>query len=179
MTNIARVYGSSLFDLALEEGTQQEMYEQLGQIRTLFRENPDYVRLLSEPSIALKQRCEMIDEAFGEGARKYLINFIKLLCERGYLREFAGCCEEFERRYFEANHITRAVASSAVELDEAQQKALKDKLEKMTGKTVHLKVVTDPSLIGGLRVEIDGKLLDGTVKSRMTDLSRKIEQVTV
>ena len=179
MTNIARLYGGSLFDLGLEDGVLDELHEQTRQVREIFRENPDYVRLLSEPSIALEKRCGMIDEALGDGAQKYLVNFLKLLCERGYLGEYAGCCEEFDRRYNEANNITEALVSTAAPLDEKQQSALKAKLEKVTGKRVTLKIAVDTSLIAGLRVEIDGKLMDGTVKSRMTGLSRAIEQVTL
>ena len=71
----------------------------MSQIRQLFRENPDYIRLLSEPSIPNKERIGLIDKAFGDKAEKYLISFLKLLCERNILAEFSGCCDEFTRRY--------------------------------------------------------------------------------
>ena len=179
MTNTAGLYGGSLYDLAKEEGIAREVLEQAVQIRALFRENPAYISLLSEPSISLEERCGLIDKAFGECTEKYLLNFMKLLCERGHLKEYAFCCEEFERRYNEDNHIAKAEARCAVALTDAQKKALTARLEKVTGKTVHLTAVVDPSVIGGLLVSIDGKQLDGTLKGRMDSLSRKIEQVTL
>ena len=51
MTQIARLYGSSMYDLAAEEQLTDTVLEQMQTIRQLFRENPDYVKLLSEPSI--------------------------------------------------------------------------------------------------------------------------------
>ena len=51
MTQIARLYGGSMYDLAAEEKITDTVMEQMQTIRQLFGENPDYVRLLSEPSI--------------------------------------------------------------------------------------------------------------------------------
>ena len=62
------------------------------------------------------------------------MNFLKLLCERKILREFAGCCEEFIRRYNSAHGIAEAVVTSAVKLSDTQMEALKAKLEKLSGK---------------------------------------------
>ena len=83
MTKTALLYGGSLYDLAAEENLEEKLLEESSQIRKLFWENPEYVRLLSEPSVAIKERLDMIEEAFGESADRYLVNFLKLLCERG------------------------------------------------------------------------------------------------
>ena len=179
MTQTARVYGGSLYDLAAEEQITGTMKDQLSVIRQLFRENPDYVRLLSEPSIPAKDRLGLIDEAFGSSAEHYLINFMKLLCEKGLMREFGGCCDEFIRRYNVDNGIAEAVVVSAVPLSESQKDALTKKLCEISGKQVELSLRTDPSILGGMRVEIDGKLLDGTVKGRLTGISRKIDGINL
>ncbi len=99
MTETARVYGGSLYELAQEEHLEEEILSEMKEIRALFRENPEYPRLLSEPSIPRKERIGLIDAAFGSQAEPYLVNFIKLLCEKNLLREFGGCQEAFQRRY--------------------------------------------------------------------------------
>lgn len=99
MTQTARVYGGSLYDLAAEEKLTEQILEQMKEIRRIFSENPEYVSLLGQPSIPKKEREDMIEKAFGSQAERYLVNFIKLLCDRSILMEFAGCCEEFTRRY--------------------------------------------------------------------------------
>ena len=90
MTQIARLYGSSMYDLAAEEQLTDTVLEQMQTIRQLFRENPDYVKLLSEPSIPKEERTKLLDTAFGTEAERYLVNFLKLLCERGILGEYSG-----------------------------------------------------------------------------------------
>ena len=153
--------------------------EQMNEIRQLFRDNPDYVKLLGEPSIPKKERTDMIEAAFGAQAERYLVNFLKLLCERNILMEYAGCCEEFTRRYNADHNIAEAVVTSAVTLSGEQMAALKAKLEKISGKTVSLIQKKDPTVLAGLRVELEGKQLDGTVQGRLSGISRKLNELIV
>lgn len=179
MTQTARLYGGSLYDLAVEEKLADTILEQMQEIRDVFRENPDYVKLLSEPSLPKEERIKLIEEAFGGQAERYLVNFIKLLCERGLLGEYAGCCEAFTRRYNADHGIAEAVVTSAVALSETQMTALREKLEKISGKKVSLVQKTDPSVLAGLRVELEGKQLDGTVQGRLSGISKKLSEIIV
>ncbi len=179
MTQTARLYGGSLYDLAAEEQLTGTIREQMEEIRQIFRENPDYQKLLAEPSIPKAERTKLIEDAFGTQAERYLVNFLKLLCERNLLGEYAGCCEEFTRRYNVDHHIAEAVVTSAVTLTAEQMETLKVRLEKMTGKQVSLIQKKDPSVVAGLRVEIEGKQLDGTVQSRLSGISKKLNEVIV
>ena len=147
MTQIARLYGGSMYELAAQEQLTDTVLEQMQVIRQLFRENP--------------------------------VNFLKLLCDRGILGDYAGCCEEYTRRYNADHNIATAVVTSAVALSDEQMAALKDKLEKISGKTVSLTQKKDPTVLAGLRVELEGKQLDGTVKSRLDGLSRKLNELII
>lgn len=179
MTKTARLYGGSLYDLAAEEQLSGIIMEQMMEIRQLFRENPDYVKLLGEPSIPQGERIELIEKAFGAQAERYLVNFIKVLCERNLLGDFSGCCEEFTRRFNADNGISEATVISAVALSEAQMAALKEKLEKISGKKISLVQKIDKSVMAGLLVEIEGKQLDGTLQSRITGISKKLNEIIV
>ncbi len=179
MTQTARLYGGSLYDLAAEEQLTGVMMEQVQQVRQIFWENPEYVRLLSEPAIALEERKGLIETAFGTQVERYLVNFLKMLCERNFLREYAGCCEEFTRRYNVDNGIAEATVTSAVKLTDAQMAALKEKLEKISGKKISLTLKVDPAVMAGLRVELEGRQLDGTVQGRLSGISKKLQEIIV
>ena len=114
MTQRAVIYGGSLYELAVEENRAAQILEELTEVFKLFRENPDYLTLLLEPSIKKDKRLELIEEAFGSSCDRYLVNFLKLLCERGLLREFEGCRETFIKRYNRDNNISEALVTSAV-----------------------------------------------------------------
>lgn len=179
MTQTARLYGGSLYELAAEEKLTETIMQQMLEVRRIFRENPDYLRLLGEPSIPKEERNGLIETAFGAQAERYLVNFLKLLCERNILMEFAGCCEEFTRRYNVDHNIAEAVVTSAVALSETQMAALKAKLEKISGKQVSLVQKIDASVLAGLRVELEGRQLDGTVQNRLSGISRKMKETVL
>ena len=179
MTQTARLYGGSLYDLAAEENLTERILEEMGVVRSLFRENPDYVKLLSEPSIPASDRTKLIDDAFGQQAERYLVNFLKLLCEKNLVREFGGCFEEFTRRYNQDHGIAEAVVTSAVPLTREQAERLTKKMEEISGKKISLVQKVDPKVLAGLSVELEGKQLDGTVKSRLSGFSRRLNEVSV
>ena len=179
MTERSRVYGSSLYDLAAEEKLTDSIQEQMLAIKQILRDNPDYIRLLSEPSIKKAERLSLIDKAFGASCEKYLVSFIKLLCERGLLGEYEGCCEIFTKRYNADHNISEAVVTSAVALTDSQINALKSKLSTMSGKKITITAKIDPKVLAGIKVELDGKLLDGTVSGRLSGIKRKLDEVVM
>ncbi|MBP5152309.1 MAG: ATP synthase F1 subunit delta [Lachnospiraceae bacterium] len=177
MTEYARVYGGSLYDLAVEENLTDAIKDEMLAVRELFRENPEYIRLLSEPSIKKEERIDLIEKAFGESTQRYLVSFLKLLCEKGILREYEGCLTEFVRRYNADNGIVEAVVTSAVALDDRQREALVSKLERTSGKKVSLVERVAPEVVAGVKVEMEGVELDGTVSGRLNGLSRKLSDI--
>mgnify|MGYP000054810395 CR=1 FL=1 len=181
MTKTGKLYGDSLYELAVEKNREQSGYSKsllndLLIVKGLFAENPDYIRLLQEPSIPRKIRLGLVDKAFGDQADSYLVNFLKLLCEEELLGEFSGCVDEYKARFQKDHNIAEAHVVSAVALSESQKKALKAKLEEVWKKEIVLVTKTDPSLMGGMKVEIEGRQLDGSVRSRLERLHKLIEQ---
>ena len=179
MTEIARMYGGSLYDLAAEEGLETRILGELDEAAALFKANPEYLHLLSTPSIPKKERCALLDEALRGQVHLYVLNFLKILCEKGTLRELPGCARAYRVRYNQAHSILEATATSAIPLTKAQTEALHDKLEKLTGKQINLHTKVDATVLGGLRLDIEGTELDGTVQNRIASLRSSIASVTL
>ena len=179
MTETAKMYGGSLYDLAAEEGLETRILGELDEVQQLLKQNPDYLRLLSTPSIPKKERCGLLDEALRGQVHLYVLNFLKILCEKGTLRELSGCARAYHIRYNQAHGILEATAISAVPLTEQQLSALHTKLESLTGKTIDLKTKVDAKVLGGIRLDIEGTELDGTVQNRLVSLRRDIAAVTL
>jgi F-type H+-transporting ATPase subunit delta len=179
MTETAKMYGGSLYDLAAEEGIEAQLLEEVDAVASLLKANPDYLRLLSMPSLPKKERCALLDEAFRGRVHPYILNFTKLLCENGTLRELAGCARAFRVRYNKAHGVVEATAVSAVALTAAQTDALQKRLAAVTGKQVDLTVKVDPSVLGGIRLDMEGVQLDGTVRNRLNTLQHSIADATL
>ena len=179
MTETAKMYGGSLYDLAAEEGLESRILEELDAAAALLRDDPEYLHLLSIPSIPKKERCALLDEALRGQVHLYVLNFLKILCEHGTLRELPGCARAYRVRYNQAHGILEAVAVSAVPMTEQQTARLHEKLETVTGRQIDLKTKVDPAVLGGIRLDLEGTELDGTVKNRLASLRRSIATITV
>ncbi len=179
MTQTARIYGDSLYDLAKEDHLTDRIFAHMQDVRQIFIENPVYRRLLAEPSVSMTERIGLLDEAFGGKIEAYLLNFIKILCERGLLMEYEGCCQEYQERYYKDCNIAAASVTSAVALTLEQTAALKTRLEKMCGKKVILTQKVSASVIGGMRIELEGRLIDGTVAGRLDSMQKKLKEVVL
>ena len=179
MTEIARMYGGSLYDLAAEEGLETRVLDELDEAAKLIRDDPEYLRLLSTPSIPKKERCALLDEAFRGQVHLYVLNFLKILCENGTLRELPGCARAYRIRYNAAHGILEATAITAIAMTAVQTEQLRQKLETITGKKIDLATKIDPSVLGGIRLDIEGTELDGTVQNRLATLRRNIAAATL
>ncbi len=179
MTQTARTYGTALYELSRDEGLSETLFPQLQMAARLLRENPDYLRLLSLPSVPKKERCAVLDKSFRAQVHEYLLSFMKLLVERGSIGEFFGCEETFRRRYDEDHGILEVTAAVAAPLPDGQRARLEEKLAARTGKTIRLHVREDAGVLGGVRLEFDGKRLDGTVRRRLEQIQAKLRETTL
>ncbi|SFC22225.1 ATP synthase F1 subunit delta [Butyrivibrio sp. YAB3001] len=179
MSKAGDLYGQSLYDLAAEENLTDEILGEMEVVKGIFKDNPDYVTLLSEPSVPKNERLQLVDKAFDGSLQPYLMNFIKILIEKGLLREFSACYKRFRKSYNDAHGIADALVTTAVKLSDSQLAGLSEKLEKISGKKILLEQKVDANVLGGVRVDLEGQLFDGTVKGRLSELRRRVDEVVL
>ena len=179
MTQAANTYGQALYDLAKEEGLGKSILEELNVLKGVFVENPEYSKLLSTPDISKQERCGVLDEAFRGKTHPYVLNFMKILTEKGYIRQFPECCDAYRSFYNEDNGILVVKAVSAIELSDVQLQKLTAKLEATTGKQIDLQCSVDAAQLGGLRLSYNGKLVDGTVKTKLDSIGRMLKNTVL
>ena len=170
MTQVGTVYGEALYELALSEGLDETIRQELEVLEQVFRAEPDYGKLLRSANLSKAERCGILDEALRERVHPYLLNFLKILVEKGYIGSFDQCCTAYTRRYNEDHGILPVTAVTAVPLSAEQADALTQKLSRITGKTISLRSRVDPDVLGGVRLDYDGKRLDDTVAHRLESI---------
>ena len=179
MTQAANTYAQALYDLAKDEGLGKTVLEELSVLKTVFAENPEYSKLLSAPDLPKQERCNVLDEAFRGKVHPYVLNFLKILTEKGYIRQFPACCEAYRGFYNEDNGILVVKAVSAVALSAQQIEKLTAKLEATTGKKIDLHCSVDAATLGGLRLSYDGKQVDGTVRNRLDSIGKLLKNTVL
>ena len=171
MSMIAENYAQALYTLAKDEGLDAQILQQIETLQTSFAQEPEFLRLLGSHNLSKEERCKVVDDSFRDHVHVYVLNFVKLLIEHGCARYFGDCVELYRKQYNADRGIVNVVAVTAVALSQEQSGKLSDKLANMTGKKVVLQNRIDPDCLGGIRLDYDGRRLDGTVKNQIETIN--------
>lgn len=167
MTQTNKEYASALFSLATENNSVDQYEKSLMEIEDIFKENPDYIKVLESPAIPLSERISFIDKAFASTYTEYLVSFLKVLCENGHIAQIVSCIEAFCDLVRIYKNRTIATVYYVEPLTDEQKTSLIEKLQKISGKVIEPEYIKDESLIGGIKVQIDDKIIDGSIKNRL------------
>lgn len=170
MTEAGSVYGEALYTLCQEEGLGKTVLTELSVLEQSFAQAPEFIRLLSSPALTKAERCRILDDSFRGVLQPYLLNFLKILTEKGYIRHFTDCCGTYRDCYNRDHNILPVTATTAAALTKEQAKRLTEKLSAITGKTVELTNLIDAEVLGGVRLDYDGKRLDDTISGRLDNI---------
>lgn len=174
MTEISKEYAEALFALACEMDEQEAVMRALETVMKDMEEQDGLMALLSSPAIPLTERVAVIERCYATCLPETVVSFLQLLCEKGRIGLVGACVKEY-RRLLDVSRSVKAVkVTSAVPLTLAEQAALTAKLERASGCTVQLLCTVDPSLLGGMIVEMDGRVTDGSLRHRLQEVKEVI-----
>ena len=176
MSKVYGEYSTALFEIAKENNVEKEFYESLHLISDEFTDNPEYVFILSSPDISMKKRLNMLEEVFDKYVPEYVLSFVKLICEKGRIKEFSEFVSEFDALYNAFNSVVHAYISSTVELLDDKKEELIKCLEKISGCFVIPHYEIDKSLVGGIVVRMNDTIIDGSIKHKLIQFREVMEQ---
>ena len=179
MTRVGSEYAQALFDLAKDEGLSERILNEMELVGATAGDSSEFLRILSAPNISRQERCGILDNCFKGKVHPYVLNFMKLLTEKGLARSLPECCRAYRELYNDFNGILAVKAVTAVPMTEEQCRRLQAKLESMTGKRVMLSPVVDAACLGGVRLDYDGKRVDDTVRHRLDTVRRMLVNATL
>lgn len=173
-TDRAKEYATALFMVAAEQKAEKKFAAALETVVFQLRQNPEYVEFLCAPNIPKSERLASIQSVFAAALPEDVVSFVKLLCEKGRVRILETCFNEYMKLYNASKLVSWAYVKSAIPLSGDQKNALRQKLEKQSGRNVLLECSVDETLLGGVIVEMDGKILDGSLRRRLQDVKEVI-----
>lgn len=179
MSQIAINYAQALYSLGAEEAVSDTILRQLTALDAGFSQEPDFLKLLSAPNVSKEERCNILDQSFLGKVHPYVLNFLKLLTEKGHIGHFSHCCKQYRKQYNADHGILSVRAVTAVALTDAQRERLTQKLAAITGKTIDLTVRVDPTVLGGVRLDYDGKRVDGTLQNRLDAIGNMLKNTVL
>lgn len=172
---VAMVYGKALFDAALELDKVSEIKEEIKQIDEIFKAEDDFFMLLTNPSISVINKKDIIKNVFEGRVLPEVLSFLYILADKGRVNDFDKIVKEFDKLESEQSGVTDGIAYSAVPLSQKQLAKLAEETGKLLNKNITLSNVIDKNLIGGVKIMAEGKLIDASIRSRLNRLSHQIK----
>ena len=170
MTTTSREYAEALFELAVQGNETKETSEGLETVVSALLQTPDYRAMLASPAISKEERLNALYSAFRGKIPDILLAILRMMISRGHVSALNGMARDYEELARGYRGESVAVVTSAVPLKEAETVALRAKLEKKLSKTVIMQFRVDPELIGGIRVEVDGRVIDGSIRNKLDEI---------
>lgn len=170
----ARRYAEAAFQIAREQGTEERWLEGLSLMAAVFSD-PEVVRVMQEARISTADKTSLAERAL-EGVDPLALNLARLLVHRGRTALAPQIAEAFGELVDAERGIAHAVVTTAVPLSEAEARAVNEKLREISGKQVVVETRVDEGVIGGLVARIGDKLIDGSTRSRLAALKRRLQE---
>ena len=176
---LAGRYAGALYDLTVEAKSTDAVSADLAAVKSLIAENDDMAMLVSSPAYSRTEQSRAIQAVLAAAkANPLTIKFVGAIAENGRLFVLPQIIQAFIDEVARRNGQVSAEVVSAVALDEARQKSVKETVSQIAGsKNISLSLRVDPSLIGGLVVRIGSRLIDTSLKTKLNRLEAAMKGV--
>lgn len=180
---VARPYAQAVFELAQPEG-QLEAWSEFLRLAALLVSEPDVVRMLFTPGADVTRLATTIADICREqlgnpaplagGEHSQGTNFLKVLADNQRLSVLPDISARFDMLKAEAENVLDVTLTSATSVSEEQKARLTESLKKRFGRQIRLNVDLDPALIGGARLQVGDRVIDGSVRTGLDKLETRL-----
>lgn len=168
---VGRLYAEAMLALGEESGQSDALLEELQDLAGFLDQNPKLEHFLASPLVDEEGRARVIEELFRGRTSDLLADSLQVINRKGRLGQMRAIAEAYRRAHRDRRGWVDVHVRTAVPLTGALRTRLEDAIAAFTGKQPALFEKTDPSLIGGVVVEVEGKKIDASVASRLRVLS--------
>ena len=169
MNSVAARYAEALFELACEKNTIDLWQEQMDVVGDAIRSNPRLLEILKHSKIDSKDKKDILEKCFSSLDRP-VFNFLRLLVDKGRFNHILDITTCFHRFCNESKNIVEGIVYSPYTLSKEEVNMIEKAVGSKMSRTVELQQKLDEDLILGIKVVIDGKVFDGSMKNRVENL---------
>lgn len=171
---VSSTYAQALLKLGQENNNLEKLYSDYKYICGLFKNQSEFKELLISPNVKNIEKKEIIEDVFEDNVCNDFLNFLKVLVDKRRIFYIQDIFNEFEPLYNLHFNIKKAQVVSAFELNETQLLKLKENIEKRFNCKVVLDVEIDKSLIAGMSIKIDNKMIENTIKNKIVKMENQL-----
>ena len=171
---ICLTYGEAIYKAAIETDQLQRIYEESKEVLEIFKREPDLLEILSSPVKSNVEKKNLVCAVFAGRITVELENFLCILIDKGRMVHYEGIYKVFRTLYDEKEGDSYGTIVSAKPLKEEQLAEFEAQASDILRENVKLRNVVEESLIGGVKILIDGKMLDASIKGRLERMKKEI-----
>ena len=178
--SIAESYATSLYEIAHAEGALDRVEKDLDHLKEVLRREKKLMSFLKGSEVTPEGKRKALAEIFGyppsskDSLSPIILNHLNLLIDQEHEREIQAIVEAFDQFVSAHRKKVTAVITTSIPLTEQESKEIEKNLSKATQKAVHLKKRVDETILGGAIIRIGEKVIDGSVRRRLGDLRKKM-----
>lgn len=177
---ISKTYGDALFELAVEEEKVDVLSEEILEVKRVLDENQEFGRLMNHPKIIKEEKIQLAQQVFGDRISKEIMGFLTIIISKDRYRNIDEILDYFIAEVKKYKGIGVAIVTTAVPLKEEQRKSVEKKLLETTEyKSMEMHYETDASLIGGMIIRIGDRVVDSSIRTKLTELERTLLKVQI
>ena len=165
--DLIRGYAEALFAVARAEGALPTVEDELYGFAKGLEQHTDLREALTDAALPAENKKAVIAEVLGDRANPVTVSLLGFIVDAGRAREIPAIVERLAQVAASERDHALAEVRSAVALNEAQRDRIAQALSAATGRTVDVKVVVDPSVVGGIVARVGDEVFDGSVSSRL------------
>ena len=178
MASVPGRYASALFELAQEQSQLKPVENDLNSIQAMLDESSDLMRMVRSPVFSADDQLKALDALLGQaGIGGLALNFVKLIVRNRRLFALPDMIKAFRTLAAGARGEVEADVASATALNDSQLQALKETLKASIGKDVQINASVDPSLLGGLVVKVGSRMIDSSLRTKLSTLKLRMKEV--
>lgn len=175
---VSKTYGDALFELALEKDKVSKMKEEVLAVKKIFDDNEELLKLLNHPKLMGEEKIKVVEKIFKGKVSDDMTGFLTIIVSKGRYNEIPAIFTYIEKRVKEYEKIGVAQVTAPMRLTNAQKKAVEKKLLETTQyESFEIEYVIDESLIGGLVIRIDDRVVDSSIKTKLANMAKALNQI--
>lgn len=172
---LVRHYAEALVNAADREGQAEAALEDLEAIDSeVLATHPDLGRVLASAQVSSAEKDRILLSLFSGRVVDVVLNFLRVLNRRGRLGLVPALAREARQIWDRRHQRIPVTVRTAVPLDAEQEAALRDRVARMISGTPLLQITTDPSLIGGLIVQVGDQVCDASIRNRLEQIRQRL-----
>ncbi|MEJ5361426.1 MAG: ATP synthase F1 subunit delta [Spirochaetota bacterium] len=175
-SEVAKVYAGALLEIAHEKNAISKVEEELSFLAELLKNDNDLMRYFSAPGIPKESKKQFVEKVFGSELSELMVNFLKVLIDNGRQQDLPDISVAFSELLDIVNNRQKIKLVSSVKLDSDIINRIKKGLEDRFNKNIIVDEEIDPTILGGIIVQVDDLIIDASLKNDLLKLREKLLQ---